>query len=140
MTTSIDTNIIVALWRNTDSSNRVAAELLDQAQKRGRLVVSAPVYAELMADPARSENELNEFAARTGIAVDWNIDEDVWREAGRAYRGYARRRIRSGGDPPRRILADFVIGAHAVLHGHTLITLDRRRYAAAFPRLRIVPE
>jgi hypothetical protein len=139
MTTSIDSNIIVALWRDTHSSNRIAAKLLHHAQKRGKLVVSAPVYAELMADPDRTESELDEFASDTGIAVEWTIEEVIWREAGRAYRDYARRRIRSGGGPPRRVLADFIIGAHALIRGYTLLTLNGRDYVAAFPTLPIIP-
>jgi hypothetical protein len=138
MTTSIDSNIIVALWRNTHSSNRIASKLLDQAQKRGKLVVSAPVYAELMADPNRSESELDKFASDTGISIEWTIEEDIWREAGRAYRAYAQRRIHSGGGSPKRILADFVIGAHALVRGYTLLTLNARDYVTAFPKLAVV--
>jgi len=140
MTISIDSNIIIALWCKTDSSNLVAAKLLDQAQRRGKLVISAPVYAELMADPLRSRLELDEFTSDTGISIDWKIDEDVWREAVDAYRSYSKRRIRSGGGSPSRILADFLIGAHALVHGHTLLTLNGVDYVSAFPNLKIMPE
>jgi predicted nucleic acid-binding protein len=92
----------------------------------------------MMADPARSESQLDQFAANTGISIEWKIEEDVWRETGRAYCEYARRRIRSGGGHPRRIPTDFIIGAHAVVCGYTLLTLNRRDYAAAFPKLKIV--
>jgi predicted nucleic acid-binding protein len=139
MTTSIDSNIIVALWRQDDPLNGIAAEVLNQARKRGRLVVSAPVYAELMGDPSRTETGLNEFLRDTGILIDWTLDESVWREAGRAYQGYVQRR-RSGNETlPRRILADFLIGAHALVSGYSLLTFDLRLYAAAFPALPIIP-
>lgn len=138
MTTSIDSNIIIALWFKSHSANSIAARLLGEAQKLGELVISAPVYAELMADPARSESQLDRFAAETGISVEWKLEEDTWREAGKAYREYARRRNRSGGGPPRRILTDFIIGAHAVVNGYTLLTLNRRDYAATFPKLTVV--
>ena len=39
---------------------------------------------------------------------------------------------------PRRILADFLIGAHALEGGHTLLTLDDHLYRKAFPRLAVV--
>jgi len=138
MTTSIDTNIIVALWRKPDPLNHVAAIMLSRAQFRGRLVVPAPVYVELMGDPQRDEVELNAFLDDTGILIDWTLDEQVWREAGRANRGYIKRRRSSGGTLPRRMLTDFLIGAHALVRGYTLLTFDRRLYAAAFPRLHIV--
>jgi len=40
----------------------------------------------------------------------------------------------SGG---RRILADFLIGAHAQTENYRLLTLDERLYKAAFPTLTI---
>jgi predicted nucleic acid-binding protein len=135
MTTSIDSNIVVALWWNAHSFNRIAASLLGEAQRRGKLVICAPVYAELLADPARSEDQLDQFASDAGISIEWKIEEEIWRAAGRAYCAYAQRRIRSGGGPPKRILADFIIGAHALVRGYTLLTLNERDYAAAFPAL-----
>jgi predicted nucleic acid-binding protein len=39
---------------------------------------------------------------------------------------------------PRRILADFLIGAHACERGYRLLTLDDRLYRAAFPDLALV--
>ncbi len=137
MTSSIDTNVIVALWRKAHASNSIAAGLLDQARRRGQLVISAPVFAELIADPDRREHELDDFASDTGISIEWKIEEDIWREAGRAYRDYARRRIRSGGGPPRRVLADFIIGAHALIRGYTLLTLNGSDYRTNFPELPI---
>jgi predicted nucleic acid-binding protein len=71
------------------------------------------VFAELMAAPGRSEAFVGLFFEETGIAIDWQLGETVWRFAGRALRAYAeRRRKRDMGT--RRILADFLIGAHAV--------------------------
>ena len=140
MTTSIDSNIVVALWRRDDPSSGTAAILLDQARKQGGLVVSAPVFAELMGDPNRTEIGLNEFFRDTGILIDWTVDERAWREAGRAYRGYVQRRRSENGSFPRRILADFLIGAHALVHGYSLLTFDLRLYSAAFPSLSIISD
>lgn len=138
MTTSIDSNIIVALWWQHDPTNRIAAQMLLQAQRSGRMVVSAPAFAELMGDPNRNETELEEFFAEAGISVDWVLEEAIWREAGKAYQGYIQRRRSSSGTSPRRILADFLIGAHASIRGFSLLTLDRRLYAAAFPKLKVI--
>jgi hypothetical protein len=140
MTTSIDSNIIVALWRESDALNSIAAKMLARAGKQGKLVVSAPVYAELMGDPKRTETALNEFLLDTGILIDWTLDEKTWREAGRAYRGYVQRCRSGDGTLPRRILTDFLIGAQALVREYSLLTLDRRLYTAAFPKLTIVSE
>jgi predicted nucleic acid-binding protein len=127
MTTSIDSNIVVALWRRDDPSSGTAAILLDQARKQGGLVVSAPVYAELMGDPNRTEIGLNEFFRDTGILIDWTVDERAWREAGRAYRGYVQRRRSENGSFP-------------LVHGYSLLTFDLRLYSAAFPSLSIISD
>jgi predicted nucleic acid-binding protein len=140
MTTSIDSNIIVALWWESDALNSIAAKMLARAGKQGRLIISAPVYAELMGDPKRTEADLNEFLRNTGILIDWTLDEKTWREAGRAYRGYVQRRRSGDGTLPRRILTDFLIGAQALIREYSLLTLDRRLYTAAFPKLTIVSE
>ncbi len=138
MTTAIDTNVIVALWDKDPNLSSTAQSALDAALGRGALVVAAPVFAELMACPGRGETFLEFFFRDTGILVDWNLGETTWRAAGRAFQAYAARRRKQGHPGPRRILADFVIGAHALQKGYRLLTLDDRLYRAAFPRLGLV--
>jgi predicted nucleic acid-binding protein len=137
MTTAIDTNVIAALWDADPSLSSAANSVLDSASGRGRLVISAPVFAELMAVPRRGEAFLDGFLRDTGISVDWELDEVIWRAAGQAFQAYSgrRRRHRDGG--PRRILADFLIGAHALEREFRFLTLDTGLYRAAFPRLEI---
>jgi predicted nucleic acid-binding protein len=105
---------------------------------RGTLVTTATVFAELMAAPGRSESFLDSFFRETGISIDWVLDESVWRTAGRAFQGYAARRRKQRDAGPRRILADFLIGAHALEGGHSLLTLDDHLYRTAFPHLAVV--
>jgi len=137
MTTAIDTNVIVALWDPDDSLNSAASSALDSAVAHGATIISGPVFAELLALPRRREDFVDEFLRDTGIAVDWDVDEAVWRAAGLAFQAYAKRRRTQERTGPRRILADFVIGAHALERGHKLLTLDEGLYRAAFPRLEI---
>jgi predicted nucleic acid-binding protein len=65
------------------------------------------------------------------------MGEPVWRSAGRAFQAYAERRRKQRDSGTRRILADFLIGAHALTGGYQLLTLDKRLYQAAFPNLKI---
>jgi hypothetical protein len=138
MTTAIDTNVIVALWDRDTRLNSAAQSALDAALGRGGLTIAAPVFAELMACPGRDQAFLDMFFLDAGIAIDWNLDEATWRTAGRAFQAYAARRRRQGEPGRRRILADFVIGAHAMQKSYHLLTLDDRLYQAAFPGLKIV--
>ncbi len=135
MTTAIDTNVIIALWDTAASVSMAAQAALDAALGRGALVIAAPVFAELMAAPGRDEAFLNSFFLDTGIAIDWDLDEAIWRAAGRASQVYAARRRRQRDSVPRRILADFLIGAHALRGGYGLLTLDKGLYRSAFPDL-----
>lgn len=138
MTTAVDTNVIVALWSREPELSVPTRAALEAAAGDGRLVVSAPVFAELIAAPGFTEDEVAEFCRETGIEVEWQIGENVWREAGRAFQSYARRRRRSGDTHPRRILADFLIGAHAWTNGYALLTMDKSIYRAAFPALKLL--
>jgi hypothetical protein len=138
MTISIDTNLIAALWNDNDAWNAVAVQLLGNLVAQQRLVVFGAVYAELMAGPLRDEPALDAFFIDTGIAIDWSMDEEIWRVAGRAYLGYVRRRKGSGGRDARRILPDFLIGAHALVRGYSLLTIDHKDFAAAFPSLHVI--
>jgi predicted nucleic acid-binding protein len=135
MTTAIDTNVVTALWNNDDALNVRAQAALDAVFGRGRLVVSGVVYAELLAAPSRTEQFVDRFLEAAGIEVEWELPEKVWRAAGLAFQGYAARRKKQKGTYPRRILADFLIGAHAAVNGYRLLTLDAGLYRASFPKL-----
>jgi predicted nucleic acid-binding protein len=137
MTTALDTNVVVAFWGPDSSLSLAAQTALESAYDQGNLTVAAPVFAELVAGPGRTENFVNGFFEETGIAVDWHLDEGIWRSAGRAFRGYSERRRKHRDSGVRRILADFLIGAHAAAHGYRLLTLDERLYRAAFPSLKV---
>ena len=137
MTTAIDSNIIVALWDKDPTLSLAAQTALETAFNRGGLAVSAPVFAELMAAPGRTETFVNSFLEETGIVVEWELGEAVWRSAGRAFRSYAERRRKQRDSGTGRILADFLIGAHAEKRGYRLLTLDERLYRAAFPSITV---
>src|SRR5580693_9919059 len=133
MTTAIDTNVIVALWADDPALSLAAETALEAAFRRGNLVVAAPVFAELIAAPGRTEDFVSSFVEENGIVVDWNLSETIWRLAGRVFQGYAERRRRQRDHGTRRILADFLIGAHAQVQGYRLLSLDEGLYSMAFP-------
>ncbi len=135
MTTAIDTNVIIALWDRDPTMSSAAQTALEAAFHHGGLVVAAPVLAELLAAPGRTEAFVDSFVKDTAIAVEWDLDEMVWRAAARAFQRYAERRRKQRDSGTRRILADFMIGAHAKTRGYRLLTLDERVYRAAFPEL-----
>lgn len=136
MTTAVDTNVFIGLWNEDDALNMAAARALKSV--RGPLVICGAVYAELLAFPGRTEMFLDDFFSRAQISIEWPFDENVWRVAGNVFSEYSDRRRRARSGEPRRILADFVIGAHASVNGYALMTLDNRLYRSAFPKLRLI--
>lgn len=141
MITAVDTNVLVGLWSEDDALNAEAERALIAASGRGRLVICAPVYVEMRAMPERTERLVQIFLAEAGIEVDWILQEKVWREAARAGHEYGmRRRADKYPKLPRRIAGDFVIGAHAMVRGYSLLTLDRRFFRVAFPALKMAQE
>ena len=138
MVTALDTNVLVALWDRDDMWNSAAEGVLKSAQSRGKLVISGVVFAELLAFPRRKETFIDRFLNDTGIGVEWAIQESMWRLAGVAYQAYSVRRRKQAGGSPRRLLADFLIGAHALEKGYPLLTFDNRIYRSAFPKLPLV--
>ena len=135
MTTAIDTNVISSLWNEDDVLNRTASRALGAAHEKGQIVICGPVYSELLAAPGRSAEFIDGFCAEARIDVEWELGEKIWRAAGTAYQSYAARRREHKAGEPRRILADFLIGAHALVNGYRLLTLDAQVYRKAFPRL-----
>lgn len=137
MRTALDTNILSALWSNEPAAQHISA-MLAEARSQGGLVICAPVFVELVAHPSMTHDVVEQFVRETGITVDFNLEEGIWRQAAKGFAAYAHRRRRSGGDSPKRLLVDFVIGAHALLRADRLMTLEARRYSRDFPGLRIV--
>ncbi len=116
-----------------------AQAALERASEEGELFISPVVYAELLAGPTIEEAFLETFLQDTHIRVEWRMKRQVWKRAAHAYRDYAAHRRQQKGDQgPRRILADFLIGAHAQGHGARLQTFDSGIYRRAFPELSVV--
>ena len=137
MITAVDTNVIVALWSRDLITNTNAQTSLENASSNGQLIIAAPVFAELLACPGRDQAFMEGFCKDTGIKVDWEITREIWIAAGHAFQAYTTRRKAQRAAGPRRILADFLIGAYAVERADQLLTLDEGIYRAAFPPLRL---
>jgi predicted nucleic acid-binding protein len=77
---------------------------------------------------------LDDLLLKTGIDVEFDLGKKICKSAGCAYQSYAWRKIRAGGGRTLRILADFLIGAHASARADRLVTFDRG-YNSDFPGL-----
>lgn len=134
--TALDTNVIIDLEEGTPEVSERALAVIERAAANGPIVICSIVYAELCASPDRKPLEIADLLRNAQIRIDTHLPLSVLAEAGAAYGAYARRRRSSGGGSPRRIIGDFLIGAHAVSAG-SLVTRDAAFYKRAFPKLRV---
>jgi predicted nucleic acid-binding protein len=137
MRTAVDTNILSPIWSAAPSAATIATEL-SRVREEGALVICAPVFVELSAVPGLNVQVVRRTLAETSIAIDFDLEEDVWLLAAATFAAYAIRRRRSGGGSPKRLLPDFVIAAHALLKADRLMTRDASRYSLDFPNLRLI--
>jgi predicted nucleic acid-binding protein len=135
--TAIDANILSSIWSNEPTAADVLQKL-EEAQQEGALIISPFAFAELHAHPSVPANIVRTFLDATGVVIDYQLDESVWAEAGLRFARYAARRRKATGEGPRRLLADFLIGAHALVQAERLLTLDPKVYRMDFPELRLM--
>ena len=129
---SLDTNVLLSLWRGEAQGAAVSVMLRAYAQRQ-RLVLSGPAYAELCGFYPQLDEQIRELE----LQVMPDMPLTVWRRAGEAHAAYTLRRKRSGGGLPRQILTDYLIGAHASVHGLSVFTLNTADYGD-FPEVPIL--
>lgn len=137
MRTAIDTNVLSAIF-SWESGAEKLAELLTTASLEGALLISPVVFAELHAYPGATAAYIRKFLEDTGVMIDQKLADRVWTEAGLRFARYAARRRKSTGENPRRLVADFIVGAHALVQADRLLTLDTKVYRQEFPELRLL--
>jgi hypothetical protein len=153
MITAVDTNVLLDVLIPDAPHGEESERALAEAVGAGALLISEPVYAELAVHfPDRTD--LDRFLADTGISLEPSGGEALHR-AGSAWSQYLRRRPavacpqcgatqelrcdRCGASiqPRQHVVADFVIGAHALVHADRLLTRDRGYYGTYFPALKL---
>jgi hypothetical protein len=135
--TAIDTNVFSSIWSGEPTSRELAARL-GAARLEGALLISPAVFAELHAYPGATHIFVANFLKQTSVVVDFRLEEEVWIETGKRFARYAARRRESQGNGPRRLLADFLVGAHALVQADRLMTLDAKMYQQNFPEVRLI--
>ncbi|MGH9482415.1 MAG: type II toxin-antitoxin system VapC family toxin [Terriglobales bacterium] len=128
MITAIDTNVLLDILVPSDDFYDASASALQDAAGEGSLVISDIVYAELCIH-FETQRASDTFLESNGIRVQ-SLTREAHFLASRAWRTY-----REQGGRRTRILADFLIGAHAQKQATRLLSRDRGFYRKLFPAL-----
>lgn len=136
MRTALDTNILSAIWSGEPSAPTLIAKL-GAAKGEGALLISPAVFAELHAYPGATKAFISHFLETTGVTTDYRLEDSFWATTAERFARYAARRRQSSGSGPKRLLADFLIGGHAMVQADRFMTLDPQRYAQDFPELQL---
>jgi len=131
MITAIDTNILLDILAPDPEFLDDSVAALEEAARAGSMIVCDQVYAELCVHFA-SRRECDEFLRDGEIRVE-ALSAEASFAASRAWRAY-----RKQGGQRTRILADFLIGAHAQLQADRLLSRDRGFYRKLFPSLKLL--
>jgi hypothetical protein len=129
--TAVDSSVLLDVL--TDAPTRAAASLeaLRRALRSGPIVACPVVWAEVRAFFA-DVGRMNEAFASAGIAFD-AFDEDSSNLAGAIWQLYRRQ-----GGRRTRLVADFLIGAHAQVRAARLLTRDRGFFRRYFRELEVM--
>jgi len=130
MKTALDTSVILDVLADDRQWGQASELALKEALRNGPLVIGECVLAEIT--PVLAKDDLGSFLSDWNIVfVPSSLDSSIL--AGEMYRAYLQRN-----QSAKRVLPDFLIGAHAVRHAGRLLARDRGYYRDYFTDLTVI--
>jgi len=127
----VDTNILLDIVQDDSNWADWSQQQLDAASLREPLCINPIIYAELSMAFARIE-QLDAVLKEGGLLLEQLPPEALFL-AGKAYLRHIQRK-----GSKTNVLPDFLIGAHAAVAGHTILTRDVGRYQSYFPKVSLI--
>ena len=127
----VDTNVLLDVVTQNPTWEPWSKQQLDMAALRDQLAINPVVYAELSVGYTTRE-QVEKALGQIGVPVV-EMSRPALFLAGRVFQEYRKR-----GGIRTEVLADFFIGAQAVILGAPLITRDIRGYRSYFPAIELI--
>jgi predicted nucleic acid-binding protein len=128
MITAVDTNVLLDVLLDDSTFGEASAVMLERCIKEGRIIACDVVWAETAANYI-SEAEFKKVIDTLGLELSPLGKESAFL-AGGLWKSY-----RNDGGKRSRIVADFMIGAHAMTQAQRLLSRDRGFYRKYFKEL-----
>jgi len=132
MLTAVDTNILIDVLEADPDFGEVSCQALKQASGEGGLLVCDVVWAEVFTLYHNQEDALRENFLSMNLKFS-PLTQQAAEVAAGCWQAYRKR----AGDR-RRIAADFLIGAHAMVQCDRLLSRDRGFYRCYFSSLNLI--
>ncbi len=131
MITAVDTNILIDVFGADPTYGEQSKEALRSSIQQGSLIACEVVWAEVI---SLFPTGLMAQEALEGIGIGYSpLAAEASLTAGQLWKIY-----RDKGGKRTRMVADFLIGAHAFHQADVLLTRDRGFYRLGIPSLKII--
>jgi predicted nucleic acid-binding protein len=128
---AVDSSVLLDVLADDPQHARASARCIGDALEAGEVVICDAVVAEVQAMLATRETAMDALAA-FGIRYLPTVEQAAVRA------GHMQRRFRDRGGRRERVVADFLIGAHAMLQCQALITRDAGFFRDYFKGLKLI--